>query len=73
MSTAESEYSNRATLASGNKKHHRTSFLDSMLGVFIVAEILAIYLIGYRHVLSQKHGDLLTYSFLLLLLFLILF
>jgi hypothetical protein len=39
MSTAESEYSNKATLASGEKKNHRTLFLDSMLGVFMVAEI----------------------------------
>jgi len=47
MSIAESEYSNRATLASGGKKDHRTWFLDSMLGVLMVADILAIYLIGY--------------------------
>jgi hypothetical protein len=63
MSIAESEYSNRATLASGGKKDHRTWFLDSMLGVLMVADILAIYLIGYRHVLSQKHGDLFIYLF----------
>jgi len=63
MSIAESEYSNRATLASGEEKDHRTLFLDSMLGVFMVAEIWAIYLIGYRHVLSQKHGDLFIYLF----------
>jgi hypothetical protein len=39
MSIAESEYSNRATLASGEEKDHRTLFLDPVLGVFMVAEI----------------------------------